>query len=488
MKASKIFHRNEYRIKVDFPFNKETETKLKQLPDAKWSNTHNAWHIPYNKIAFAQLKKLFPAIEYASTATHDTVAKSPPGILKKDAASPLQKPGNVIIHVAGRKILVKLPKHEVDTKFLLSFRYSRFEKAQFSWVIPHYPGNLELLKEYFKERIASIVIDEAISIAGSVDEARRIEKNDLLIIKTKAGRLKIYYGFNDELTYALKKMPYSHWNPQNKRWSIPYTEKLLAEVKTIAARQNLRLIFELESVDSSKETRPSPAITTNDRKCPEEYLLKLKELRYSENTVKTYKNSFEEFINYYRKVPLSDITETMIIDFLRSLVIERRTSSSYQNQAINAIKFYYERVLGRPRSVYMIERPIQEKTLPVVLSVEEISALLKATENIKHKAILMLGYAAGLRVSELVNIRLKDIDSKRMQVRIEQSKGKKDRYSVLSNRLLEVLRIYFDKMPTLRKIKRAASQHTSRRFCSTFNFAQPHPKPTHHPTSGRLTI
>jgi integrase/recombinase XerD len=77
-------------------------------------------------------------------------------------------------------------------------------------------------------------------------------------------------------------------------------------------------------------------------------------------------------------------------------------SSSYQNQAINAIKFYYERVLGGPQKCYLIYRPKEEKTLPIVLNEKEITDLLKSTENIKHKAILMLCYSAGLRLSELM--------------------------------------------------------------------------------------
>ncbi len=91
----------------------------------------------------------------------------------------------------------------------------------------------------------------------------------------------------------------------------------------------------------------------------------------------------------------------------------------------------------------MIERPREEKTLPVVLNEIEISNLLKVTENIKHKAILMTCYSAGLRLSELTNIKLKDIDSERMQIRVLQAKGKKDRYSILSPKLLDLLRIYF---------------------------------------------
>lgn len=111
---------------------------------------------------------------------------------------------NVSIQISGRKITVHLPKNEVDTKFLLSFRYSRWDRKQFCWVIPNYPGNIDLLKEYFKERISAIVTNEVLTVIGIIDDHRSIEKNDLLIIRTKAGRLKLYYGFNKELTYAVK--------------------------------------------------------------------------------------------------------------------------------------------------------------------------------------------------------------------------------------------------------------------------------------------
>jgi site-specific recombinase XerD len=98
--------------------------------------------------------------------------------------------------------------------------------------------------------------------------------------------------------------------------------------------------------------------------------------------------------------------------------------------------------LGGQRKVYLVDRPRSEKKLPIVLSEQEIGDLFRATENIKHTAILMLAYSAGLRLSELINVKIKDIDSNRMQIRIAQAKGKKDRYSLLSVKLLEVLRIY----------------------------------------------
>jgi len=105
--------------------------------------------------------------------------------------------------------------------------------------------------------------------------------------------------------------------------------------------------------------------------------------------------------------------------------------------------FYYEKVMKGQRKIYMIDRPRKETFLPEVLSQEEVVKILNATENLKHKAILMTIYSAGLRISEAINLKIKDIDSGRMQIRVEQGKGKKDRYTLLGNKTLEVLRKYF---------------------------------------------
>lgn len=132
-----------------------------------------------------------------------------------------------------------------------------------------------------------------------------------------------------------------------------------------------------------------------------------------------------------------------MVEFSRFLVTELKVSTLYQNSAINAIKFYFEKVLGGRRKLYFVERPRKEKALPVVCSEEEILQLLKSVENIKHRAILSTIYSSGLRISELINLKIKDIDSERMQIRVEQAKGKKDRYTILSKKLLLLLRSYF---------------------------------------------
>ncbi len=180
----------------------------------------------------------------------------------------------------------------------------------------------------------------------------------------------------------------------------------------------------------------------NFRPCPEGYLQKLKLKRYANSTVKNYVHSFEAFINYYKDVELLNLNENDVRTYLQKLIQEER-SNSYINIAINAIKFYYEMVLGMPNRFYAIERPRKEYKLPKVLSKEEILSIIDHTNNIKHRCIISLLYSAGLRRSELLNLTMKDIDSKRMVIKVKQAKGNKDRYTVLNKKVLEDLRIYY---------------------------------------------
>jgi integrase/recombinase XerD len=180
------------------------------------------------------------------------------------------------------------------------------------------------------------------------------------------------------------------------------------------------------------------------RLCPEEFLLKLELRRYANSTVKTYVTFFELFINFHKDKELKALDENDIRVFLQHL-IQKKHSNSYVNQAINAIKFYYEVVLGMPNRFYEIERPRKESKLPKVISKEEILSIIENTNNIKHRCIVQLLYGSGLRRSELLNLKLHDIDSKRMLVRVVGSKGNKDRLTLLSKTALNDLRKYYIK-------------------------------------------
>lgn len=461
-------HRNNPVIFIIFPYNNEIIKKLKTISSTRWSQTNKSWYVAHTNEVLDQLKKIFPEIELLKKEQNNIVNNIPQSVVLKNPEKPdkivikneenkpepVKKPlkesvissekGDVRINVFGRQIAVQLPKNDNDSRFLISLRYTRWDKNNFWWIVPNYGENLRQLMSYFKDRICELNIHEQIEINTAPEVYQKINKNEILIIKTRNGRLKLFFDLNKELTRAVKSMPFNTWNSKYKCWSIPYTEKILDEIKTYAENLKLKCILKEEEEDKNEKINKITAYNIpNYRRCPQEYILKLKEMRYSEQTIRVYSAMFEGFINYYHKFDINDIEESMITDYLRHLVLDRKVSISFQNQAINAVKFYYERVLGGIRKVYLIDRPRKEQTLPVVLSEEEISRIIKVTQNIKHKAILMTIYSAGLRIGEALALKVKDIDSKRMQIRVEQAKGKKDRYTVLSPKTLDFLRLYF---------------------------------------------
>jgi len=466
MKASKILHRSEIRIRVDFGYNAELVSKLRQIADARWSKTMGAWHIPYTKEAFGQLKERFPDVEYEAEAKPVLASKEASikinsnenisqikHIIKKNVDAVDNTEKNVLlkkvnisdklkskieITITPIHLFVKLPKNETDIQFLKSFKYAKWDQANFHWVVPNYKRNLSLLQSYFEQH--SLQINEKVPLRV-INETEQpiIDKWQLLAVNIHNRVLKLYFIYNQAVIEAIKQLPLCRWNGTENCWTLPYSEPSIKSIREFAVANGLEWIYREEQ---KQKVLPPNRSQAKLRANPETYLAKLRELRYSTNTIDSYTFMFKEFINYYPDKELGDITEEEIVGYLQYLVTERKISTSYQNQAINAIKFYYERVLGGRRKVYLIERPREEKFLPEVLSQEEVTALLNAIDNLKHKAVLMTIYSGGLRISELINLKIKDIDSNRMQIRIEQGKGKKDRYTLLGQKTLEVLRSY----------------------------------------------
>ncbi|MEA1872899.1 MAG: site-specific integrase [Bacteroidota bacterium] len=178
---------------------------------------------------------------------------------------------------------------------------------------------------------------------------------------------------------------------------------------------------------------------------PQAYYDALDIKRYSESTKKTYINYFIDFAGYFSNKVLEDISVDEINQYILELIRGNNISSSQQNQWINAIKFYYEKVLGREKVYVDIERPRRNLPKPNILSVSEIKQMVDSSSNLKHKCIISLLYSGGLRRSELVNLRISDILSDQMLIKIQRSKGNKDRYVGLSNYLLMLLKDYYKK-------------------------------------------
>ena len=166
---------------------------------------------------------------------------------------------------------------------------------------------------------------------------------------------------------------------------------------------------------------------------------KLKYLNYSERSIKTYLFYINQFLNSINIPP----TRLKSQDFQFYLDNYNFTSVSQQNQVINAIRFLYKFGLNKKYDKVSFKRPRSEKKLPQIIDHEHIKESLFKISNLKHKTILSLTYSVGLRVSEVINLKIEDIDSKRMIIHIKNAKGRKDRIVPLSQNILELLRTYY---------------------------------------------
>jgi len=165
---------------------------------------------------------------------------------------------------------------------------------------------------------------------------------------------------------------------------------------------------------------------------------------YSPNTQRNYLRCARHFAKHYMRSP-EEMGEQEVRDFLLYLVRDRQASPANLDMHVNALKFLYNVTLKRPEVVKGLSHPKRPKTLPVILSPEEVLRIFAAIRSVKHKAIIATAYAAGLRISEVCGLRIADIDSQRMRIHVRSGKGKKDRYVMLAESLLDLLRQYYRK-------------------------------------------
>ncbi|MFG6686515.1 tyrosine-type recombinase/integrase [Mariniflexile sp. HNIBRBA6329] len=259
-------------------------------------------------------------------------------------------------------------------------------------------------------------------------------------------QIAVKFGYDDSIRIHLKKLLDIKWSNSNKTFYIKYSSE-----NKIKVYKHLRAINCL--IDYSELKTVLPNITkTQSFKLPklnehqttdlQRFKKWLQQKRLSENTVNTYVEVTSFFIRYAALKNTLNYSKRLIESFNYDFIVQLNKSISYQNQCINGIKKFLD-YKGVEVEALELERPRKEKKLPVVLNIEELKQIFDQTHNIKHKTLLSLIYSAGLRIGEAINLKVKDIDSKRMLIHIRGAKGKKDRYTLLSEMFLDLLRIYY---------------------------------------------
>jgi integrase/recombinase XerD len=236
-------------------------------------------------------------------------------------------------------------------------------------------------------------------------------------------RIAIYFEKNPDWIARIRQQEGSRWSQTLCVWHLP---------DTLENRMKFQIIETLIK-------RPSAEGTVQIEKFRHWLLSK----RYSENTIKAYTEALKSFLIFYNEKPVAEITNDDVVRYNNEYILNNNLSASYQNQIVNAIKLFFQTIRDTKMFVDKIHRPKRSKVLPNVLSKEEIKLILNAHSNIKHKMMLSLIYSCGLRCGELLALKPVHIDSKRNLVMLKNAKGKKDRITPLSPKILEMLREYF---------------------------------------------
>lgn len=353
--ATQIVHRNENRIKIDFWYNQEIVSKLKQISDTKWSKTHNAWHIPDNKISIELFQKLFPEVKFSWLNEKKEFLKANIDSIKDDR-------NIIIVEVYDKRIFLKMPKNELDIRFIRTIKYSSWNSNRMRWEMPNYKNNLELIKNHFGNRLTDIVVKQANLVAVKPKQAIKLEKKEI----------------PEELNKQISDF---------RKW--------------------------------------------------------MEHKRYGESTICTYTEAVKIFLIFMLPKTSHQIVADDMVRFVNDYIIKNDLSYSYQNQVVNGAKLFFREVIKSKLDVEKFERPRREHKLPNVLSKEEVKKILETLVNVKHKTMLSLIYACGLRRSELLNLKPEHIDSKRGLLIVKEAKGKKDRIVPISEKIITMLREYY---------------------------------------------
>ncbi len=291
---------------------------------------------------------------------------------------------------------------------------------------------------------------EAVSEAGKtdvpiqdrIDVSRHPDKPGILLLQVPKSLLPTHLSI-------VKNMHGRRWNPERLSWEAPLTkisvrfiEKYLKDATrwTFEPGDDLPDRIEMPKKNPTEEKQRFEPAKYEDAVTALEEVLLLK--RYSWRTVKSYKNSFRQFIRFFDSIQPKEISRSQIDEYILHLIKTKNITESHQNLILSAIKMYFAEVISQGEKVRNLIRPKKAKKLPHVLTEEEVVRLLNATENIKHKCILMLIYSAGLRLNELIQLRLADLQPDQKRLFVYGGKGKKDRCTLLSAKTWERLKAY----------------------------------------------
>lgn len=363
-------------------------------------------------------------------------------------------------HIPNR-VFLEVPKNRQDwIAFIKSLNQWWWHPEEKVWSVPRTPETARQCQAYFG---SALVIDRSQEVSVALVRTTEEKGQRLALLKTQSDKITLHQHPHKKEVLLLhppatlveshlakvKNIHGRRWNADWFAWEVPYTQLTVRFV----GQYLLGLVHWTFTPDDNIPERlpgvePQPK-TYKEATIPAKYEAAVTALeqtlllkRYSWRTIKSYKNCFRQFIRYYDDIKPSQITRKQIDAYVFELIKERNISESHQNQILSAIKMFYSVVILQEEKVLNLFRPKKSQKLPQVLTEQEVTYLLRAVDNLKHRCILMLVYSAGLRLGEVINLRLKELQPEQNRLFVRGGKGKKDRCTLLSAKVWGQLQQY----------------------------------------------
>lgn len=261
-------------------------------------------------------------------------------------------------------------------------------------------------------------------------------------------RLFAEFPNNRVLNDLIMQIPGRRWSNTKKKWhfnlNLQVVELLKQKTQAVAALDASLLKTQWKELEKKVKKEKVATIEEETVKAIDYFKLWMEQKRYSRETIKNYLGQLIQFLTYYQPKSFKELTVEDVERYNHKVIVENGLSVSFQRSMVGAIKLFYSQATGSKMNLDKLQRPFKENRLPEVLSKEEVQKIIKETNNIKHKALLSLIYSCGMRIGEVIALKLKDLDKNRKLIRIEQAKGKKDRYVPYSDKLRLLLKEYYE--------------------------------------------
>lgn len=251
-------------------------------------------------------------------------------------------------------------------------------------------------------------------------------------------RIKLIFDFDVVVMDILKTIEGAAWSATMTCWHVPHTENYLLDLQKVFVDKAQLVDMTDNQIDFKFEK-----LSVQHQHAIDNFYRFLKNRRYSEQTVASYMRRIRDFLEFYHQKELELISNHDVQYYNYERMIKLRRSNVLQNQFVTSLKLFLMTVRQSKIDIEKVERARKKRKLPTVFSKKEVELILNSTQNQKHKTILLLTYACGLRRSEVPNLRIQDLNSERKVMMIRNAKGMKDRFVPLSAKIIEALRIYY---------------------------------------------